>query len=72
MRPMISVRPVTRMGIGFADIVDLVIDLDPNEALRILLEILDKDMNSSLCVHMHRKHHDRGLDSEHSRTVISQ
>ena len=65
---MTSVRPVTRMGIGFADIIDLVIDLDLNEALRILLEILDKDMNT-LCIHMHRKHHDRGQDSEHSRTV---
>lgn len=71
-RPMASVRPVTRMGIGFEDMIDLVIDLEPNGVLMILLDILDKDICILLCIHNHSRHHDRSLDSEHSRTVISQ
>ena len=70
MRPMASVRPVTRMGMGVSDMIDLVVDRAPKEVLGILIESHGKD--SYTHEDMHSKDCDGSLCPEHIRIVISE
>lgn len=49
-RPMASVRPVVRMGIGVSDMMDLVLIANLRKPFRSLLGAHDKDIYIYVCV----------------------